>query len=112
MLKKTIIYDVALIAVSFVLSILFLREYTVAVVVGLLIAVVNFLLNAVITNYSMKIAGGAFLVVLGALGRVAIAGVFAVVLYRGNMYNVAAYLIGYSLHYVSIIIGAVTRVHK
>lgn len=112
MLKKVVIYDAVLIAASFVLSIAFFREYTAAVVVGILVAVVNFLLNAVITNYSMKTAGSAILIVLGALARIAVAGAFAVILYRGNMLNIAAYLIGYSLHYVSIIMGAAARMHK
>jgi hypothetical protein len=31
------------------------------------------------------------------------------ILYRGEMLNIAAYLIGYSLHYVSVVFSAVTR---
>jgi ATP synthase protein I len=107
MLKKVILYDVVITLLSFVASILFFRAYTLAVIIGIVIAVVNFLLNAVITNYSMKIKGSAFLIVLGALARVALAGAFAVILYRGSMLNIAAYLIGYSLHYISIISAAV-----
>lgn len=112
MLKKVILYDAAIILLSFIVSIIFFKEYTVAVIIGIMIAVVNFLLNAVITNYSMKIAGSAILIVLGALVRVAIAGAFAGILYRGDMINIAAYLVGYSLHYISIIIGAAVRMHK
>lgn len=112
MLKKVLIYDAVTTALLIAVSMVFFREYAVAAIIGLLISIVNFFLNTIITNYSMKIAGGAFLTVLGALGRVAIAGVFAVILYRGSMYNIAAYLIGYSLHYVSIIIGAIGHMHK
>ena len=111
MLRKVMIYDAVITLLSFIVSILFFKEYTAAVIIGIVIAVVNFLMNAVITNYSMKITGGAILLVLGALARVAIAGAFAVILYHGNMLNIAAYLIGYSLHYISII-GAAARVHK
>ena len=107
MLKKVILYDAVITLFSLVASILFFKAYTAAVIIGIVIAVVNFLLNAVITNYSMKTKGGAFLIVLGALARVALAGVFAVILYRGNMLNIAAYLIGYSLHYIAIISAAV-----
>ena len=107
MLKKVMLYDVVITLLSFAATILFFRAYTLAVIVGIVIAVVNFLLNAVITNYSMKIKGSAFLIVLGALARVALAGAFAVILYRGSMLNIAAYLIGYSLHYISIISAAV-----
>ena len=112
MLKKVIIVDAVITLITLIVSILFFKEYTVAAVIGIIIAVVNFLLNAVITNYSMKITGSAILIVLGALVRVAVAGAFAVILYRGNMLNIAAYLIGYSLHYISIIFGAATRAYK
>ena len=112
MLKKVMISDAVLIVASFAVSILFFRSYTAAVVIGILVAAVNFLLNAFVTNYSMKIAGSAILIVFGALARVAVAGAFAVILYRGSMLNIAAYLIGYSLHYFSIIIGAAARVYK
>ena len=112
MLKRVVLYDVILILLTFAVSFLFFREYTAAAVVGILIAAVNFILNAVFTNYSVKIAGGSILIVLGALVRVAVAGAFAVVLYHGVMLNIAAYLIGYSLHYFSIIIGAAARMYK
>lgn len=112
MLKKVMIADAVITLIILIVSILLFKDYTAAAVVGIIVAVVNFLLNAVITNYSMKIAGSAILIVLGALVRVAIAGAFAVILYRGNMLNIAAYLIGYSLHYISIIIGAAARVNK
>lgn len=111
MLRKVMIYDAVITLLSFIVSILFFKEYTAAVIIGIVVSVVNFLMNAVITNYSMKITGGAILLVLGALARVAIAGAFAVILYHGNMLNIAAYLIGYSLHYISII-GAAARMHK
>jgi ATP synthase protein I len=112
MLKKVITGDAVITFITLIVSILFFKEYTAAAVIGIIIAIVNFLLNAVITNYSMKITGSAVLIVLGALVRVAIAGVFAVILYSGDMLNIAAYLIGYSLHYLSIIFGAAARVYK
>lgn len=112
MLKKVLIADAAIALIMLAVCILFFKAYTAAAVIGILIAAVNFFLNAVITNYSMKITGSAILIVLGALVRVAIAGAFAVILYRGDMLNIAAYLIGYSLHYISVIIGAAARVNR
>jgi ATP synthase protein I len=112
MLKKVLIADAAITIVLLIICLLFFKAYAAAAVIGIIVAVVNFLLNAVITNYSMKMAGSAVLIVLGALVRVAIAGAFAVILYRGDMLNIAAYLIGYSLHYISIIIGAAARINR
>lgn len=111
-LKKVILCDLVVTLILLIISILFFKEYTAAAVVGIIIAAVNFLLNAVITNYSMKISGSAILIVFGALFRVAVAGIFALILYRGNMLNIAAYLIGYSLHYISVVISAAGRVHQ
>lgn len=110
--KKVIIYDAVITFLLIIATILFFKSYTAAAVIGIIIAFINFLLNAVVTNYSLKMTGGAILIVLGALVRIAIAGAFAMILYRGNVLNIAAYLIGYSLHYISVIIGAASRVHK
>lgn len=112
MLKRVILFDFVIILLSFIVSIIFFKDYVAIVIIGIVIAAVNFLLNAVITNYSMKTSGGAILIIVGALARVAIAGVFAVVLYDNNMMNVIAYLIGYSLHYISVIAGATARGQK
>jgi len=112
MLKRVILYDLIIILLSLVISAMFFKEYTAIIMIGIIIALVNFLLNSVITNYAMKLSGGAILIVVGALARVAIAGAFAVILYNNNMGNIIAYIIGYSLHYISVIAGATTRGHK
>jgi len=112
MLKKIVLCDAVIFLTAFILSILFWKEYTAAVTIGILVAVVNFLLNTVITDRAMKVNGSSFLIVLGALFRIGIAGAFALLLYGGDMLNVVAYLIGYSLHYVSIIISAALRVRQ
>ena len=111
LLKKIILFDVVIALLSLVISTIFFRAYTAAVMIGIIIAVINLLLNAVITNYSMKIAGGPILIVFGSLARVAVAGAFAVILYRGILLNIIAYLIGYSLHYIAVI-GAAVRIRK
>lgn len=112
MLKKVILYDAIIILISFMISIIYFREYTPIIVIGIIIAVINFLLNTVITNYSMKVSGGAILIILGAFARIALAGGFVIVIYNGDKMNIIAYLIGYSLHYISIIIYAAARGHK
>lgn len=112
MLKKVFLCDAIITLLSLVVSILFLREYTAALIIGILAAIVNFLLNSVITNYSMKLAWGSIFIVLGSLARVSIAVALAVVLYRGNAFNIIAYITGYSLHYIAVIIGVMLRLRK
>lgn len=108
-LKKVMLYDGIILLLSFVISMIFFREYAVIIIVGIVIAFVNFLLNSIITEYAMKATKGAILVLLGAVSRVAIAGAFAYILYNGNKANVVAYIIGYSLHYTSMVISATSQ---
>lgn len=109
-LKKVILYDAVIALLSLVISIFFFKAYTAAVMVGIVISVINFILNAVITNYAMKTKAGAALTVIGAVARVAIAGACAMLIYRsGSVQHIVAFLIGYSLHYLAVI-GAAIRV--
>lgn len=112
MLKKVILVDAVITLLLLIVSVLFFKTYAAAAVIGIIVSAVNFLLNALITNYTMKIKGSAILIVLGALVRVVIAGAFALILYRGDILNIVAYLVGYSLHYMSIIIGTAVRRKK
>jgi hypothetical protein len=69
-------------------------------------------LNSVITEYAIKTAKGAAWIPFTALARIAIAGGFVLILYHGDVKNIIAYVIGYSLHYVSLGIGAASRKNK
>lgn len=109
MLKKVILYDLIILILTLAAAALFFRDLTVAVIIGILIAFVNFLLNAIVTNYSMRLSGSTLFIILGSILRIVIAGSFAIILYQGNIYNIIAYLIGYSLHYFAIILYGVTR---
>ena len=106
MLKRVILYDGIILLLSFVIAIIFFREYTLAITIGVAIAFVNFLLNSVITEKAMKTSKAAIWIPVGAVARIAIAGAFAVILYNNDPKNIIVYLVGYSLHYISVIISA------
>jgi ATP synthase protein I len=112
MLKRVMVYDGIILLLSLIVSIIFFKEFTVIVMIGLGVAYLNFLLNSIITEYAMKASKGAILVVFGAVARIAVAGAFAFILYNGNKANVVAYIIGYSLHYASMVISAASQKNK
>jgi len=109
MLKRVMLYDGIILLLSFVISMIFFKVFTVTIITGVAIAFINFLLNSVITEYVIKTSKGAIWIPVGAVARVAIAGAFVLILYNDDIKNVIVYLIGYSLHYVSVIIAAASQ---
>jgi ATP synthase protein I len=73
------------------------------VIIGLVMAVLNFQLNAITTNYILITKGSKILSVLGATVRIIITFSIAILLCKNNKYNFIAFLIGYSLHYVAVV---------
>ncbi len=112
LLKRVMVYDGIILLLSFVASILFFKGFALIIAIGITVAFLNFLLNSVITEYSMRTPIGAILIPFGAVARIAIAGAFAFLLYDGMKENVVVYIIGYSLHYVSMVISAVSNKKK
>lgn len=112
MLRKVMFYDGVILVLSIIVSMIFFREFTAAIVIGIAVAFFNYLMNTVITGYAMKASKGAFWILFGAVARIAIAGAFAFILYNNNRYNVIAYITGYSLHYVAMVISATSQRNK
>jgi len=109
MLKKVMLYDGIILLISFIISIIFFTELTAIIIIGIVIALFNFFLNSVLTEYAIKTSRGAAWIPFGALIRIAIAGAFVLLLYNGELKNVIAFIVGYSLHYASMVIGAVMQ---
>lgn len=105
MLKRVMICDGVIMLLSLIVSMIFFREFVTAVVIGIAVAFFNYLMNSAITGYAMNTSKGMMWIFLGAVARIAIACAFAFILYNGNLYNIIAYITGYSLHYISIIIS-------
>lgn len=106
MLKKVTLYDGIILLLSFVISIIFFKQLTAVIIIGIVIALFNFFLNSVITEYAIKTSWGKACIPFGALFRIAIAGAFAALVYNNELKNIIAYIVGYSLHYASMVIGA------
>ena len=106
MLKKVGIVDGILGLMALFLNVFIGHIYVYMIILGLLMAYINFLLNGVITYFLMGNKGGSHtaLVILGFLLRVLIVAGIGVIVFSFNKYYVLVYLLGYSLHFISIII--------
>lgn len=103
MIKKIIVFDVIIAIISGIISYFLFKAYDYVVIIGLLVAVLNFQLNAITTSYILVTKGNKMLNVLGAAVRVIITFSIAIILCKNNKYNFVAFLIGYSLHYMAVI---------
>lgn len=112
MLKRVMLYDGIIMLLTFVISMIFFRGFTAVIIIGVAIALLNFLLNSAITEYAIKASRGAIWILFGTVARIAVAGAFVLILYNDDVKNVIAYIVGYSLHYVSMTIGAAPQKNK
>lgn len=107
-LKKVTIFDIIIAIISGMISYFLFKKYDYIVVIGLLMAVLNFVLNAITTNYILITMGKKMLSVLGSAVRIIITFSIAIILCKNNIYNFIAFLIGYSLHYIAVIFYGIT----
>lgn len=112
MLKKVFIYDVIVLALALAISMLFFQKYAFIIITGLVIAEFNFVLNALITNHTLRNKGNAAFHIIGAMIRVGITVSVVAIFFGNNIYNLVAFLTGYTLHYLVITFYGVTRGKK
>lgn len=109
MLKAVIKYDFVLMLIVLALCFIVKIQYILVVESGLIIAVINFILNSVISNsVLLKKNTNKVLLVLPALGRVILVCIIGFIFYKINQYYILAYIVGFTLQYVALIIYGLT----
>lgn len=111
-LKKVITFDIAIAIIGGIVSYLLFKEYIYVIIVGLLMATLNFILNAITAKYTLITTGKKTLSILGSAVRIIITLSIAIILCKNNKYNFVAFLIGYSLHYIAVILYGITTKNK
>lgn len=111
-LKKVITIDVVIAILVSILSLEFFKPYTYVVIIGLAMAIINFILNAVTTSYFLAAGGFKFFIILASAVRVIITIGIILLLYKNNNYNIIAFMVGYTLHYVAIMFYGLTTMSK
>lgn len=105
MFKKIALYDFF---VSFIFTILIFfiaKLYALFFLIGLIIALFNFYINGITVAYSLdnKNIKNSWIIVAGSLIRVLLVSVIGFVIGRHNMFNIIAYIFGYSSQFISLV---------
>lgn len=107
-LKRVFCIDIIIAIVAFIISYVFYKPYDYIVVVGLLLAALNFLGNAVSTSYILSKSSNKFLTVLLSAFRIIITLGIVILLGGNDKFKYIAIIIGYTLHYVAVVIHGFT----
>lgn len=85
---------------------LFLGSYSIPAIIGTSVALINFAGNTIISRFLFKRANGMsiMLYVLSYLLRLSLAASIGFLLYNHTISSVLAYVVGYALHFASLII--------
>ena len=105
MFKKVILYDL-FISLVFIAVIYFTaKSYALFFLLGLIIAITNFYVNGIIVEYSLDIKNtkSRGLMIVGFFIRVLLVSVIGFIIGRNNMFNIIAYIFGYSSHFISLV---------
>ncbi|MBU3214946.1 ATP synthase subunit I [Clostridium estertheticum] len=105
MFKKIAIYDF-FISLIFITIIYFTaKSYTLFFLLGIIIALMNLYVNGITVEYSLesKNLKGKGMIVVGSFIRVLLVSVIGFAIGRHNMFNIIAYIFGYSVQFIALV---------
>jgi len=105
MFKKIVIYDF-FISLIFTAVIYFTaKSYALFFLLGLIIALMNFYVNGILVEYSLnnKNTKNTGIIILGFFIRVFFVSIIGFFIGRHNMFNIIAYISGYSSQFISLV---------
>ncbi|MDW8800657.1 ATP synthase subunit I [Clostridium sp. A1-XYC3] len=111
MFKKVTLFDALLVAILYWTTNIFFRNYSLIVILGLLVAYSTFIFNGLLTQYVLSNKKDKYQLVnlLGFIVRVAIVCGIAIAIFNHNKFNVIAYMFGYSAQFVSLILYGLSK---
>lgn len=105
MFKKIALYDF-FISLIFTTVIYFtVKSYTLFFILGVIIALINLYVNGITVEYSLngKNVKNTGIIVVGSFIRVILVSVIGFMIGRHNMFNIIAYIFGYSSQFISLV---------
>ncbi len=110
MFRRILFFDIIVAVLLAIASCLFFINYTMALLIGFGVAIATFLINSLITQYAY--AGDkqnpVLITIAGFVIRVIIVCGIGLLLYNGNTFNVVAYMLGYTSHFISLTLYGIT----
>ncbi|MDF2503799.1 ATP synthase subunit I [Clostridium sp.] len=107
-LNKIISFDIIIAIIVGILSSIIFKSYTYMIIIGLLMAALNLILNSIITTYAFKDKVNRVLGPLGSVVRIILTASIVILICKNNRFNFVAFFIGYTLHYISIVFYGIT----
>lgn len=106
MFRKVVIFDIILAMILYGTTNIFLKSYSLIVILGLVLAVLSFISNGIVAEYLLIHNTGKYksIAFIGFLLRVVIIAGVGLILFKHNKFNVIAYMLGYSSHFISLIL--------
>jgi ATP synthase protein I len=105
MFKKIALYDF-IISLIFTTVIYFtVKPYALFFILGVIIALINLYVNGITVEYSLngKNVKNTSIIVIGSFIRVILVSVIGFMIGRHNMFNIIAYIFGYSSQFISLV---------
>lgn len=108
MLKKISCIDIIIGLIIATVCLVFFKVYINMLIVGIFMALVNFILNTVVSNYAIMKSGNTSLNLFSTIARIIITATLAIVICGNDKNKYIAVLVGYTFHYLAIIIYGLT----
>lgn len=104
MFRKVIVFDVIVAVVLTSLVQIIFKRYSLIFLSGLALALINFIINGIITEYMLLKKKNKYVIstFLGFIFRVVVVCSIAIIIYKKDQFNVVAYMLGYSFHFISL----------
>jgi hypothetical protein len=101
---KVIIFDIILGGVCAGLIQFIFKKYSLIFLGGLVLALINFIVNGIITEYMLLKNKNKYVLStsIGLVIRVVVVCGIAIAIYKIDQFNVVAYMLGYSCHFISL----------
>lgn len=104
--KKVTCFNLVIIVLLVIVTHMVFQSYFFVTLIGLVTAFISFLINGIMTEYTLlkKTYQYKAIAFLGFIFRVLIICIIALVLFKYNKFNVIAFMLGYSLHFISLVL--------
>ncbi|MBW9171813.1 ATP synthase subunit I [Clostridium estertheticum] len=105
MFKKIAIYDFFISLVFITIIYFTAKSYALFFLLGIIIALMNLYVNGITVEYSLesKNLKGKGMIVVGSFIRVLLVSIIGFAISRHNMFNIIAYIFGYSVQFISLV---------
>ncbi|KAJ48776.1 ATP synthase protein I [Clostridium tetanomorphum] len=110
MMKRVFFYDLFIGIIVAIVSLLLISNYCFYLLLGIVTAILSFFMNSVFTNYIVTSRKESYrmLMLFNSIFRIAFICIIAILIFSFNESMVFPFLIGYSLHFLSIIVYSVS----